>query len=387
MELANRNTGPSLGSILANVGGRYVRRSVRNYLSNNQDQIRSNIQNMARRGIRSARRFVRSRRTNNLRGRNATRNFTSGSGVTGQYDRTRQYRKKYMPRRKKRIWKRWIRRVNAINEKELGSRTYLVNNQIQCTLTDSTKHICLTLALYGSGSSSPWLNDLRNVHNLENSGDPTQAGGDMTFETTKYLFQSGILDITVRNTSGLKIQETPVEYTIAGKMEVDVYEMIVKRKMNELSGTQETLSAVFNNGFTNTLDLGGVAPGIEIDKRGATPWDATYALSRWGVRILKKTKYFLEPGGTFTYQMRDPKRHVTSKGVLNQIEGPNRVGWTKFVYIVGKLVPGFQIGSVLNTYKQELSVGCTRKYMYKIEGVTDDRDRYQSANFTAALPS
>lgn len=388
MALANYNTNPSLGSTLISVGGRILRRSARRYLSNNRDQIQSNLQSMARSGYTSARRFVRSRQTRNLRYRvtNRARPTQSGSGVTGQYDRTRQYRKKYMPRRKKRSWRRWIRRVNAVGEKDLGSRTYLANDQVLAEESLPQKSLNLTLGLYGSGSTSPWLNDLRTIASLENEADQTAAAGDTVWKTTKYLFQSGVLDITVRNTSAFVSSTDPVEYISGGKMEVDVYEIMVGKEMNDNTGTKENLSDLFNSGLSDSLNIGGTGNGIAIDDRGATPWDATQSLSYWRVKILKKTKFFLENSGTFTYQYRDPRRHVSTKQALSENEGPNRERWTKFFYIVGKLVPGYDIGTGLNQYRQSLTVGVTRKYLYKIEGVTDDRDRYQSNSFTAALP-
>lgn len=387
MALTNYNARPSLGSTIAQIGGRYVRRSIRNYLSNNQNQIQSNLQSMARRAYRGTQRFARTRRTQNLRGSYRNRNVETGSGITGQYDRTRQYRKKNMPRRRKRSWRRWIRRVNAVGEKDLGSRTYLTNDQISVKEENSNKHICLTLALYSSGSADLHLNDLRNISTFENAVDQTQAAGDTTYKSSKFLFQSGILDLTVRNTSGEKITETPPAWTTAGKMEVDVYELIIRRELNDVNGTKENLSQMFAGGFIDTLNIGGAGGGITIDDRGATPWDATSALSYWGVKILKKTKYFLEAGGTFTYQMRDPRRRVSTKAELGNVEGPNREKWTKFVYVIGKLVPGYNIGNGIGAWKQEITVGCTRKYLYKIEGVTEDRDRYATSASSLTNPT
>lgn len=47
--------------------------------------------------------------------------LTTGRGVTNQWDRTLIYKKKSMPRWKKRAWKRFSQKVNAVAEKSLGS--------------------------------------------------------------------------------------------------------------------------------------------------------------------------------------------------------------------------------------------------------------------------
>lgn len=61
--------------------------------------------------------------------------FTSGSGVTNQYNATLQYRKRRMPRRKRGQWKRFVRKVRAVNMRSQASRTFVFNNSIQVDAT------------------------------------------------------------------------------------------------------------------------------------------------------------------------------------------------------------------------------------------------------------
>jgi len=81
-------------------------------------------------------------------------------------------------------------------------------------------------------------------------------------------------------------------------------------------------------------------------------------------------------GDTFTYQIRDPRRRVANKVALTLGQGPNKRGWTRWVLIFSKLVPGLTIGTSDGTYQENLTIGITRKYFYKIEGQSEDRDRY-----------
>ena len=84
-------------------------------------------------------------------------------------------------------------------------------------------------------------------------------------------------------------------------------------------------------------------------------------------------------GEVFTYQVRDPKRRSFLQKDMNQMEGYNRPGATRIVYFVAKLVPGLTVGSTNGTFQEQLYIGCTRKYLYKIEGNNDDRTGYFNA--------
>ena len=79
---------------------------------------------------------------------------------------------------------------------------------------------------------------------------------------------------------------------------------------------------------------------------------------------------------TFTYQVRDPKRRVITEEKMREAVGGNLPRWTRHLLIIFKLVPGLTVGSTDGTYKEQLYMGITRKYFYKIEGVNADRDRY-----------
>lgn len=308
----------------------------------------------------------------------------SGQGVTQQYDVSRIYRKRFMPKYRKRRWRKFVRRVHAVAEKDLGSRTIVFNDQLTQSSTTAGEQGVLTLALYSQNSTRLWLSDLNQIAGIENfEANPTTADGITVEKSTKYLFQSGVLDCTFRNSS-FKSTDTGVGV----KMEVDIYEILLRK--DALTGTvgQPTLSDLINNASTDTKVIGG-ATGTTCDivKRGVTPWDITYALSRYGIKIMNKKKYFVEAGGTFTYQTRDPRRYSLDQNDMNDRQGFNRPKMTKILYVVYKLVPGFNLGVGANDYTLQLTVGVTRKYFYKIEGANDDRDRYVTNSITISNPN
>jgi len=304
------------------------------------------------------------------------RGVRSGSGVTTQHDRQSVYRKSSMPRGKQRQWRRFTRKVDAAAERDLGSRTIVFNKTVSFTNTTSTQQGQAYTGLYTlNGTGDSFMADLANVSALENTSNPTAAAGVTVANTSKYLFKSAILDITVRNTSSLNVAGVQTAAAEA-KLEVDVYEIISSREWNDAIGTKSDITAALLVGDTETLNIGGTGTAIKPSMRGVTPWDMPAALSHYRLKILKKTKYFVPNNETFTYQMRDPKRRSTDKSRLLNGEGGNKPGWTKHLYFVFKLVPGFTIGTAIGSYTESLTMGMTRKYLYKIQGITEDRDQY-----------
>jgi len=304
------------------------------------------------------------------------RGVHSGQGVTVQHDERRIYSKRTMPRRRKRVWKRFSRKVNAVAEKDLGSRTVVFNVPVNNSNTNPANQVLLSLALYsGKNTSFSYLNDLAQISVYENVGDPTSNAGINISDTTKFIFKSAVLDLTFRNTSTVNVGgvQTPDS---RGKMEVDVYEIISSKEWTDSSTNYGDIGALFTRGADITKKLNNAGTAIDLGLRGVTPWDLPAALSYFRLKILKKTKYFVNNGDTFTYQVRDPKRRVMIQERLEKIPGGNVPRWSRYVLFIAKLVPGNTVGTASGEWTESITIGVTRKYLYKVEGANDDRHRY-----------
>jgi len=309
--------------------------------------------------------------------RTRTKNKTSGQGVSTQHDRKLIYVKKRMPYKKRQKWKRFKGKVLAVAERNLGTRTVVFNKSISTTNNVFGNHGLLSVGLYGhtSTTSSEW-NDINAIAALENIADPSAIGGNTTYLNTKFFFQSGVMDATFRNTS---IDNDTLAENVP--IEMDVYELQVGAMTDNTANDLRSPINLFEKAQNDTNIIGG--PGIskdgcDIEKRGVTPFDVPTALSRYRVKILKKTKYFLSGGQTITYQYRDPSRRVMYKQRMQETSGFSRK-FTKILWVVYKAVPGFAVGTGNFNVTERLSVGLTRKYMYKIEGMNEDRDAYINA--------
>lgn len=347
------------------------------YAYDNRASIRS--------GLLRARNYAASRMSNGRslrvnRSRGMSRGYT-GQGVTSQHDVSQIYKKKYMRKGKKRRWRKFVRRVHAVAEKDMGSRTVVFNTQVTLQTTQGNDQLCGTFALYSQSSNQAHLNDLANISGGENLGDPSAASGITLDKTTRIYFQSGVLDLTVRNTS---FQNDAT--SVGAKMEVDVYEMYMSKPAMISNTGYGSLSDIFQQAAADTKVLNNTGVACAVTRRGVTPFDITYALSRFGIKIVNKRKYFLESGGTFTYQSRDPRRHVVDIDDIKDQSGFNRPKLTRIVYMIARVVPGYTVGVGGGTFTEQLSVGVTRKYLYKFEGANEDRDFYGSSTSAPTNP-
>lgn len=274
-----------------------------------------------------------------------------GIGATTQYDRKVIYTRKPMPARKKRKWKSFVKKVNAVVASTLGTRTVLFNDSISAT-TSTTNQAALQMCLYGmygiaDGTDSCGFRDIRSI--IDNDPNFTATA------TGKCCFKSGVIDITYA---------TPTTNT-AG-CELDVYEIEFPRKMK----TWSSLFEIYDSAAAETGTISGAGTGITLGTRGATPFEFPEATVLGRLRILKKTKYMLPPGTTATYQYRDPRNvWMNENDTFAEIAGDDFVKpkFTRAVLAVFKAVIG-GVGVTLNA-------GVTRKYTYVINESDQDADQ------------
>lgn len=293
---------------------------------------------------------------------------SGGQGVTSQYDRSLIYRKRSMPRGRRRRWRRYVKRVNFVSEKALGTRTVVRNSlltvqQTFATGNDQVQQVPV-LSLYG----------MRNTA-LDFDNDLSVICGDTDLGTTgKLLFQSGVFDMTVRNTSFTTSIGTG---NTAATLEIDVYEMTAGRQF-ALPGEATNMGAALALGNTDTATIPGLATALTPQSRGWTPWDTPAALSQYRMKIWKKTKFFLSSNQTFTYQYRDPRRHVFDKQSMPTTTCDNMPGMTRFFVIVMKPTPGYTYSTEGGVDYAQIQIGITRKYMYKIAESTQDYEAFNT---------
>jgi len=280
---------------------------------------------------------------------NSTRG-TDGSGVTTQYDKKTIYYKRRMPRYKKRQWIRFSRKVNAVLEKGLGTKTCLFNTPVTDVNPVGGQGV-ITVGFYAQNGLAdlPGNNyaGLKDIHAMM-SNDPMNLTGKMKFK-------SGILDVTFQaetdNTVGL---------------ELDIYELVFNGKTSPYTN----VNAMFVQAAAVTQNISGAGTGLTITTRGCTPFDLPEVFSIGHFSVQKKVKYLLPPGNTCTYQIRDPKMYILNKeDVLDQISmNCQKKGVTRVLYAIFKPV-------VSGAAQVRLNAGVTRKYSYHVTESNTTQDQ------------
>lgn len=286
------------------------------------------------------------------------------TGVTAQYDKVTQYSKKSMPRGKKRAWRKFVKKVNAVVDKSLGTRTVVFNSTITNGGT-STFQYQLAATLYGFCGKSDTSFDcgFRDIWRICNADNDVKSYNTDGVNPSKIVFTSGVIDFTGRNIGSIPI-------------EVDMYEINVLT-----DGTKEP-------NFTDSVAWAGIAtdpiPGaatpLGIEQRGTTLFDFPNLISQDRLKIYKKKKFFLPAGNTFTHQHRDPRNHYFNATELNITDqgGESSYGrrkMTSLYVFIAKSVVGANAEENVN-----FTVGVTRKYSYTINQSSKALDSFNPPN-------
>jgi len=302
----------------------------------------------------------------------------SKGGVTTQRDSRTIYVKGRRNPRKQKTWKRFRNKVLAVSEKDLGSQTAVFNMLHPFYTTNSQNQVIAEFGLYANRSGVyDTLNDLYQIGTHIRNADSTVAKGLNVDRSARVMFQSGVLDLTIRNSTQFRTG-AGYEYNSLGKLEVDVYELQITHATDGVA-VYGNVEALLSTNPDRTKAIGGDAADItevQIAKRGVTPWDCTYALSQFGIRILRKTKYTIPNGDTITYQIRDPKRHSFQLDKIGVAAETFALPMSRFVFIIAKLAPGLPVGTEIGFWQPQIHCGSTRKYMFKVENWSEDRTMY-----------
>lgn len=260
----------------------------------------------------------------------ATSRKTHTNATTGQHDIARQYNRKKMPKRKKKAWVKFSKKVGAVLNKQLNSRLVLLNdyNRVN-TLVDTQGIAGIELNGVESATNTFGNNDLARI-----------ATADALWTVaTNIRIESCCLDITVTNVN-----------TIAA--EIDVYEYYYRK-----DNTAADLATWMTSLLTTSPNVG---TGLTIGTVGLTPFQVP-GLGLW-VRFTKKTKFFVAAGGTMTYQKRTARNYMFKTQEFIAGTNLHKRGLTQGLLFVQKGIPTATNGAGTT----DLAYGATRTYNYKL---------------------
>jgi len=297
-------------------------------------------------------------------------------GITQQHDSRTIYRAKKMPYRKKKQWKKFTRKVKAVAIGDRAKSNVMINTSEAVTPAVGDQG-WLECHLYSYNGTNRGTRDIEIILEDINTYKNNVVAGALTGESVgqekpqfstqnfndtrkELLMSSASLDVTYSNTG-------------SAPLEVDVYTIIYTRQS---IGTHGSFLASIdtNSQYVAPVNLQagiGIVAQTQITKenRGATLFELAYGMSRTGAKIIKKEKFFINPGNCITKNIRDPKNHnlrMTSPDPVYQLKK-----------LTQTLIVSFK--STLSTIDTAtLTQKYTRSYKYTYEGGATPYNRYLS---------
>lgn len=255
------------------------------------------------------------------------------AGLTNQYDKKTIYRKRRMPRRRRRRWVRFARKTNAVVRKDLGTQSFVRSTTTTLTIAagSATAQTSASATLYGFAGFGGDADDMVQLDT---------ASSESNFN--KVLMCSAVLDVTFTNNGSTTL-------------ELDVYYVICRKDVP--AALYDSINGTFTSTFTKQQTLPGIGvTALLSTTRGVTPFQNSIFCSYW--KVIRKTKYILTGGQTGTYQLRDPKDWVYNVDMHNNRTATR--GRTKGLLFVMKSTPDNSASA------SSLALGTIRTYSYKI---------------------
>lgn len=283
------------------------------------------------------------------------RNFQSTGVVSNQYDVKTWYKKKNMPRGKKRKWKTFSKQVKAVLNKEIAPTIKLLRETGSFQTNTNTQNWGLAIMYTCDGTVAP-NNDITECKlAIVGSG-----GNDFA---TKYRFESACLDLLIRNDTDTWIPSLSLE-PIPRRLVIDMYHVVCRQDIpiSLASNLYNLIGQTFNyaNDDADTIDDGKIL----LDDIGAVLFHNPIFCRYF--KILKKQAIQLGPGQHVELQMRDPKNR--SMYGLQSEQKLALKGWTKgFIYSIRGIpqVSGPSGAQSLTTPAVHVSTGYTRSYVMR----------------------
>lgn len=289
-----------------------------------------------------------------------TRRRETNQVVTAQHDLSRPYRRRPMPRRKRRRWTRQIRQFTALTLKHLAtrSRVFTYNGSITGNAGEQARIDAVIYGWYGANNTRG-LNDMQRIADAElNAQDiASNPGNTQQFEPRPIImFKSAVMDMTINNVG-------------SSVVEVDVYYFYVTRK----TAADSVIDAI-SDGFqqADTLTEGGTA--MSITSLGVTPFDNPNFLRSH--KITQVRKIVIAPGQLSSLLIKIPQNKRFNSNLLSTELPANGVfgkpGFTRGMFIIAKGAPS--AGS--SAQACSLAYSFQNKYHYSILAQSNSMDQY-----------
>lgn len=288
-------------------------------------------------------------------------------GTSFQRDSKLIYKRKPQPKKKRRRWRKFVKKVQAATQKEKGLRTVTVCGKQTVSVPAATqKPYYVHLYGYTGLDSSEELGagDIKYVISNDfdtKTTDESAIGSvfkDVNKNVSKIKFTSAKLQLDILNTStsGVILDMYFLEYN---RKSVDTN--LGTSYVNAQAATEEIQEPIapFND-----------QPKIEITKYGVTPFELGNFISRGGYTIQKVVTKQIPAGDLVTEQIRDARNYIMHIPTVLADNGV--LAHPKYTETILFLIRNPKASGEAAT----VSFNVTRTYKYQIDGVNETANRY-----------
>lgn len=242
--------------------------------------------------------------------------------VTAQHEYTTVYRKKRMPGRKRKAWKRFVRKTQAVALKEAPLRSFAhayANNIYagpnQCGYSSVSMYgdngpaaVQGNATTSGKGAMNSMWTLLNNVYGVNGPA-------------RKIRMESACNEITLKNISS------------TNAVIVEMYYFRARKLLEADSVSNMAVEDYYAEGF-GSMEQGYNIGSISAVTHGTTPFQST--LFTRNFKIWKKVRVQLGGGEVASFQMRDPRNHLINTSDVYRYAGTPRRFQGIFFQIYGQ---------------------------------------------------
>lgn len=282
------------------------------------------------------------------------------SNATSAYHDTRlQYSKKRMPRRRRRRWVRFVKKVRAVSVKDQPSTTFFHNDVVASngsdfltfTASNLNKQMWCAFMLCGNDGAGYSTDGAYLTQSGGNDLAALCTGiGASNSNFNSFVIGSSVLDISFNSHCNAGV---------GCAFEVDLYEV----RFGTRTDTSGSKSASWISDMSDALTKAGL-DNTALVAKGFTPFQASglfQAGNNW--RIMKKRRWQVNSNTPFTYQFRDAKdRRVGVQGVKESSDYVSSPYTRMFLFRIS-CIPG---GATFQSSESAVfRFSCSRTYTVK----------------------
>lgn len=231
--------------------------------------------------------------------------------VTAQHEYTTVYRKKRMPSKRKKAWKRFVRKTQAVNLKEAPLRSFV---HAEANNIYAAANQCGFYAVSMYGDAGPARVQGTSTSSGKGSMNQMQTLISNVYSTTatarKIRMESACNEITLKNISG------------TNAVVVEMYYFKARKHLESDSVIPLAVEDYYADGF-NSAEQGFNVGAISAVTHGTTPFQSTLFTRHF--KIWKKVRVQLGGGEVASFQIRDPRNHlIQTSDVVRYAANPRR---------------------------------------------------------------